>query len=80
MLKPKQELVMEVLTARYRLGEGFWTFRSRHGKTLRQLEELGLVQLMHGIVDDTVRASLTTKGEAMFVSRNYTPPTERRAE
>jgi hypothetical protein len=35
---------------------------------------------MHGIVDDTVRASLTTKGEAMFVSRNYTPPTERRAE
>lgn len=80
MLKPKQELVMEVLTARFRLGEMFWTFRGRHEKTLRELEKLGLVEIMHGVVDDTVRASLTPLGEGMFVSRNYTPPIERRAE
>lgn len=76
---PKQELVMEVLVARRRLGEAFWTFRSRHEKVLRKLEEKQLVFVMHGIVDDTVRAGLTDKGIELFMSDSYTPPDRKAA-
>lgn len=65
---------MEVLAARYRLGESIWTFRARHEKTLRALEQQGYVFVMHGIVDDTVRAGLTESGKARVISDSYVPP------
>jgi hypothetical protein len=73
-MTPTQELVMEVLAARTRLGEAFWTFRSRHAFTLRQLEALGMVETMHGNVDNTIRAKLTEQGRAAFLSPSYTLP------
>lgn len=79
-VKSKEELAMEVLAARARLGESIWTFRARHEKTLRSLEQQGLVFVMPGIVDHTVRAGLTDSGKARVLSDNYVPPTERRTE
>jgi hypothetical protein len=73
-LTPTQELCLEVLAGRYRLGEQIWTFRSRTAPALAQLEELGLVYLMHGVVDGTVRAGLTEAGRDAILSSTYTPP------
>ena len=58
-LSPAQELLLDVLVARERLGESLWTFDRRQAKPLAELERRGLVTVMHGIVEKTVRASLT---------------------
>lgn len=73
-MTPTQELILEVLAARVRLGETLWTFSSRHGRALRSLQALGYVTLMHGTVERTVRASLTVKGRAEALSDRYVPP------
>lgn len=65
---------MEVLAARYRTGDLLWTFDKKHYKSLEALASLGLVKTMHGIVENTVRASLTDAGVEMYISENYTPP------
>lgn len=70
-LTPTQALVMEVLGARRRLGENLWTFDSRYKPTIRQLEDLGLADLTHGINERTVRASLTDEGARLFLDPNY---------
>lgn len=71
---PTQDLTMEVLTARHRLGESFWTFKSMHEKVLRELEREGLVWVMHGVVEGTLRAGLTDEGKKLYLSASYTPP------
>ena len=65
-LTPGEALVMEVLAARWRLGESLWTFDTRHGRWLDSLADKGLVQPMHGIVEKTLRASLTDAGKAYY--------------
>lgn len=69
-----EELVLEVMTARSRLGEHLWTFPSRATKPLRSLEDKGLVQVMHGVVENSVRASFTEKGKKRFLARDYQSP------
>jgi len=49
----KQELILEVLIARLRLGENVWTFSSKIGKQLKELELAGWVGYKNGIVEDT---------------------------
>ena len=71
---PTQDLILEVLAARYRLGESLWTFDSRHKTALRQLEEARLVNVIHGTVLQTVRASLTEQGIAESLTNAYTAP------
>ena len=71
---PTQDLILEVLAARYRLGEGWWTFDSRHKTALRQLEEAKLVRVIHGTTYETVRASLTERGVAESLTNVYTAP------
>lgn len=73
---PTQDLILEVLAARHRLGERLWTFDARHKKAIEALADLGLVTHMHGMVEKTVRASLTDEGIKRQVSDNYMPPTE----
>lgn len=73
-LTPTQDLVMEVLAARYRLGETMWPFDSKLRPQLRKLESHGLVTRMHGIVENTERASLTQAGIDMYVDEGYIPP------
>ena len=76
-LTPTQDLFMEVLAARFRLGETLWTFDSRHGTTAKALAEQGLIQRMGGVVAGTIRASMTSKGRAVFLDEHYTAPNDR---
>jgi len=78
-LPPTQFLVLEVLGARHRLGENLWPFRSTLAPALRRLEQLGLVWMMHGSVENTVRAGLTETGKDAVLSCEYTPPASRPA-
>lgn len=73
-LTPTQDLILEVLAARYRLGEAVWTFDKRHRAVLQQLVTRKLVVLMHGITNDTVRAGLTKLGVGRYIDENYVPP------
>ena len=66
-------LIIEVLTARYRLGETIWPFESRLSPSARRLEDLGLVNRMSGNVPKTFRLSLTDLG-LKELSPTYVPP------
>lgn len=73
-MTPTQELILEVLIARTRLGETLWTFSSVHRPALSSLEERGLVFVMNGIVEKSVRASLTEKGVEKYLNSNTFVP------
>ena len=76
-LTPTQELIMEVLASRYREGDQLWTFSSRLRRQLEAVASHGLIDVMHGIVEKTVRASLTDEGKAAWLSDAYSKPTTR---
>ena len=71
VLTPTEDLILEVLAARYRLGEQLWTFSSRHGRALSSLESKGFIGLMGGIVEHTARAYLTDSGKREALSETY---------
>lgn len=73
-LTPTQELLLEVLGARYRTGETLWTFDSKHKRKLEQLADMGLVNVMHGMVENSCRASLTEEGMKLVIDPVYVPP------
>lgn len=77
---PTQSLLMEQLASRTRLGESLWTFDQRFKKQLEELQSIGLVNVMHGITEKTVRASLTEVGKAEYLSDSYTSPLEAEVE
>lgn len=58
---PTEELILDVLVARFRLGETIWPFDLRNAAALRRLESRGLINRMGGNVDGTERAWLTEK-------------------
>lgn len=76
-MTPTEDLVLEVLAARYRLGHQLWTFKSRHSRVINSLVEQGLVFSMHGVVEKTVRAGLTEKGMDAVLSPRYQSQTIR---
>lgn len=73
-LPPTQYLILDVLAARFRLGEPLWTFPSSAGPALRKLEQTGLVTLMNSPVEHSVRARLTERGKQLVVTEAYRPP------
>jgi hypothetical protein len=73
-LPPAQALVMEVLAARARLGEGHWTFSTRHRQVIAALELRGLVASKSGITERTCLAWLTDKGREATQSATYKAP------
>lgn len=73
-LPPTQYLVLDVLAARHRLGEPWWTFPSRLRPAVTALEQAGLVFGMHGIVGGTIRAGLTGAGRDTVLDPDYVPP------
>ena len=79
LLTPTEDLILDVLVARYRLGENVWTFESRHKKALNQLQGRGFINVMSGIVEKTVRASLTEAGKKEYLSESYVSPLEEEA-
>lgn len=73
-LPPTQHLIMEVLAARWRLGEVWWTFPSRLRPALVALENAGLVSFKAGVVHKTLLASLTNAGLSQWIFAGYNPP------
>lgn len=71
---PTQHLVLDVLAARYRLGEHMWTFPTSCKSAINFLTEQGLVGQMHGVIEHTLRAWLTEAGKAAVLSKTYVPP------
>ena len=73
-LSPCEDLFLEVLAGRWRLGESMWTFESRHKHTADKLATMGLVGWKHGSVDKTIMAWLTVLGIEHATSPTYTSP------
>jgi DNA-binding MarR family transcriptional regulator len=73
-LPRSQYLALEVLAARHRLGEQFWTFPTRVSQPVRELEKTGLVSINSSVTEKTVRVALTEAGKAAAMSDSYQPP------
>jgi hypothetical protein len=74
-LTPTQDMIMEVLAARYRLGEVLWPFPNNVKRQAKQLEELGLVGLHSGQTDGHFRLGLTGAGmKERGLDKPYDPP------
>ena len=73
-LTPTQDLVLEVLAARWREGWAVWTFDVRHRRTLEQLAVLGLVWEKSDLVEKTWLGWLTDEGKAAVFSSTYKGP------
>src|SRR5882757_2966065 len=58
-LPPTQQLVLDVLAARYRLGETMWTFSTNCQSAINALVVHGLAGPMHVLIDPPLRALLT---------------------
>ena len=78
-LSPTEYLVMEVLAARFRLGERQWPFPNRVRPALRKLEAKGLIVFKDGVTEGVQSARLTLDGEHMFLDLGYVPMSERSA-
>jgi hypothetical protein len=77
---PVQSLILETLGARFRLGETLWTFDTKTRAAARALEIAGMITTMHGIMENTYRASLTERGKASVLDPHYRPPRSGRSE
>lgn len=73
-LPPTQQLILEVFAGRYRLGEQVWTFPTTLRKPLSELADRGLVTVLNGIAEKSVRARLTDAGKALMLDERYRPP------
>lgn len=72
-LTPTAELIMEVLVARWRLGETTWSFPKRLSSQTRWLETIGLVQRTNTDVAEQITLKLTEKARKELLSDAYTP-------
>lgn len=71
---PTEDLIIEVLTARTRLGNQVWTFESRNNKALNQLEVRGLVGYKSASVEGYSLVWFTADGiKLMFGNKYHTP-------
>lgn len=75
-LTPTEQLLGELLAARYRLGEPFWPIKSSATtrRAANRLEKYGYVDLMHGQTERHFRAALTQAGIDRFTTRGYVSP------
>ncbi|UVK59806.1 helix-turn-helix DNA binding domain protein [Gordonia phage Aleemily] len=75
-MTPTEELFMEALSARARLGEPWWTYEANATNTrvAKSLESQGLITMLSAQVERTFRAALTPRGKAEWLTEGYTPP------
>ncbi len=73
---PTQELVLEVLVARYRLGEPCWTFTSRVMHAVESLENRGFVTWKSASVENAILVWPTDRllGDNQWMVSSYRPP------
>lgn len=72
-LPPTQYLILDVLAARYRCGEPYWTFPRRLKPHLDKLVATGLVEVI-GSTPDGWRVQLTGEGQNETLSLTYQLP------
>lgn len=71
-LTPMEYLVLDVMVARYRLGDDSWTFPSTFRPVLQRLNERGYLDHKSGVVYQTRLAWLTVEGaEFMKLDQPY---------
>lgn len=68
---PVEDLILDTLAARFRLGEMAWTFDARLTPTLEALAARGLVDVVGVPVGSAVRARLTVAGRAATMDETY---------
>lgn len=73
---PTQALILEVLTARYRLGNTSWSLESKVNKSLMGLQEKGFVDFKSASVENASLVWLTDAGVALMFSNKYRSPVE----
>lgn len=76
-LPPTQYLILEVLAARWRLGEPFWTFPDRLKPAARALQQAGLVWTNSSPTPRCFQVSFTDAGRNAAMSDSYSPPVHR---
>lgn len=69
-----QELIVEVLIARYRLGELLWPFPTRAGRSLRALTDKGIIGYQSASTEGSYNVWFTDEGKKRYLSFNYVPP------
>ena len=69
-----QELIVEVLIARYRLGELLWPFPTSAGKSLKALTDKGLIGYQSASTEGSYNVWFTAEGKKRYLSFNYVPP------
>lgn len=74
-LTPTEDLILDSLAARTRLGEPFWHFDLHFGKAIGGLRELGLVTYEEK--DGLYRLRITEMGRARALDLAYMSPLER---
>lgn len=70
---PTKHLVLDVLAARHRTGEPYWTLPRTLKRQLDQLEAAGLVSVL-GSTGDGYRVRLTDAGMVEALDLSYGPP------
>lgn len=76
-LTPTEEAILEVLVARWRLGEQLWTFQSMLRPAARKLVEKGLVHDLGSATGQDIRLRLTETAQKRFGNPMYDPPQRR---
>lgn len=61
-LTPTEYLVMDIMVARYRLGDDSWTFPTEVGPALERLSQRGYLSYKSGVVYRTLHAWLSEEG------------------
>ncbi|MEU0078443.1 hypothetical protein ABZY58_11150 [Micromonospora tulbaghiae] len=79
-LPPTQYLMLEVLAARYRLGEQSWSFPKNQRHIAEQLARTGLVSWKSSPAPETILVWFTDAGKKLMLDRPYTPPILQREE
>ena len=69
-----QEIILEVLVARHRLGEPFWPVSTQLSRTYKTLRDKGYVEIIDGNVEGTDRLMLTRAARKKLMSETYTAP------
>lgn len=69
-----QELIVEVLIARSRLGELLWPFPNRSVRSLKALADKGLIGHQPASVEGHHNAWFTDEGKKRYLSFDYIPP------
>ncbi len=75
-LPPAQQLILDVLAARYRTGEPFWNFADRLGPAIAALDRAGLVEPMGYEGPGRTRVGLSDAGRDRMLGSGYTSPME----